>query len=78
MSSRISWPIRRGSHGEPLVSIHHRNASAPCRSSASQGSNMLPSDFDIFLPSSAMMWPRHTTLRYVVASKCSTPSAISV
>ena len=30
-SSRISWPIRRGSQGEPLVSIHQRRASAPCR-----------------------------------------------
>ena len=55
--------MRREAHGEPFVIMNQRSASAPWRSSASHGSNMLPSDFDIFRPSAAMMWPRHTTLR---------------
>ena len=43
-----------------------------------KGSITFPSDFDIFLPSLSTMWPRQTTFRYVIESKCRTPSAISV
>ena len=43
----------------------------------SQGTTMLPSDFDIFLPCGSAMWPRQSTVRYGARSNSSVEIAIS-
>ena len=42
---------------------YQRRGSAPTWSKTSQGFTMLPSDFDIFLPSRSTMWARQMQLR---------------
>jgi hypothetical protein len=68
---------RRAVHGWPAEKKYQRRASAPCVSNRYHGSMMLPFDFDIFWPSASTMKPRHTTLRYGVASKASVLTASS-
>jgi hypothetical protein len=43
----------------------------------SHGTTMLPSDFDIFLPSRSAMCPRQRTVRYGARSNSSVEIAIS-
>ncbi len=58
--------------------MNQRTASAPCWSISGIGSRMLPRCLDILRPSSARMWPRHSTFWYDDSSKTSVPIAISV
>ena len=63
ISSNASNDTRRSARGDPLVRRNQRRVSAPCRSSTSNGSMLLPSDFDIFRASASRISPRHTTFR---------------
>ncbi len=72
-----SSDTRRGVHGWPAEKKYQRSASAPKVAKICHGSMTLPLDFDIFWPSSSTMCPRHTTLRYGVASNTSVLTASS-
>ncbi len=77
ISDSAVCPMRRGDHGEPEHAMNQRSASAPCSSMSGIGSRMLPRCLLIFLPSSARMWPRHTTFSYELWSNTSVPTAMS-
>src|SRR5215207_5103017 len=74
----VPWPTRRAAQGEPPAAMNQRTASAPCWSISGIGGSMLPRCLDILRPSSARMWPKHTTFSYDDLSKTRVPTAISV
>ena len=73
----ISGESRRDDHGLPPVSRYQRSASAPCVSSSFHGSITLPSDFDIFRPSTSTIWPRQTQFLYELCSSTNVETASS-
>ena len=58
--------------------MNQRTASAPWRSISGNGSRMLPRCLDILRPSSARMWPRHSTFLYDERSNTNVFTAINV